>query len=247
MNKRFFLIGFLLLAAACQSADPTPAPEPAPTQTPLPTPVSASPTPASTATPALTSTPEAPPFYFTDEFDTSSPYWQFLQTGGISEPTVIFENSALRIDLSTADTWSLGVHTAHTYSTVFIRAQVSASPTGSVGLICNYSEENGWFEYNVSSAGEYSLLYGQWLAPGIAQYIPIATASSVHLNAGALKYELGLSCADNSVFLYANGNLVRRLDVTNFGLVEGRIGITASSLKEAPINVLFEWVRVGIE
>jgi hypothetical protein len=248
MKKRILWIGFLLVAAACNAPlTATPAAESTPTQPPPPTPQPASPTPAWTDTPAPTSTPEAPPLYFTDEFDTSSPYWQFLQTGGVSEPNVVFENSALTISLATADTWAIGVHTAHTYPNVFVRARVSASTAGSAGLICRYSEEWGWYEFNAASDGGYSLLYGKWLAPGIAQYVPIGSGASTHLTAGVLSYELGLSCADNFVVLYANDNLIRRFDVTNYGLGEGGIGVTASSLKEAPAGILFEWVRVGIE
>jgi hypothetical protein len=47
--------------------------------------------------------------------------------------------------------------------------------------------------------------------------------------------------------LYANGALLKRLDVTNYGLTEGNIGITAASYREAPMNVVFEWVQVSEE
>lgn len=247
MKKIILLIGFLLFITACQSANPTPTLEPAPTQTLPPTPIPDTPTPEILLTETVPPTPEPPPYYFTDEFDTGSPYWQILQTGGTTEPASTYENSALRIDISSADTWSIGVHHAHTYPSVFLRARASASPTGSIGLICRYDEAAGWYEFNISSDGTYNALYGQWLAPGIVKYIPIASETSGLLTAGNFNYEIGFSCQDNYIFLYVNNALLRRLDVTNFGLTEGKIGITASSLREAPITVLFEWVRVGIE
>jgi hypothetical protein len=246
--KKIIAIGLLLLTAACNMpATPVPTAESTPSQTPPPTPIPTSPTPDIPTAAVASPTPEPPPYYFTDEFDTGSPYWEILQTGGLGEPTFAYENSALRIDISSPDTWSVGIHNAHSYPNVFIHARASASPSGSVGLICRYDESKGWFEYNISSDGTYNALYGQWLAPGIAKYIPIIADRSGQLSAGSLNYEIGLSCQDNFIFLYVNDALIRRLDVTNFGLVEGKIGITASSLNESPITALFEWVRVGME
>jgi hypothetical protein len=248
--KKFIAIALLLLTVAC-NMQTTPAPTVESTPTPIPFDQTQgkpdTPTPEIVPTATIPSTPEPPPYYFTDEFDTGSPYWEILQTGGLTEPAFVYENSALRIDISSPDTWSIGIHNAHTYPSVFLRARASASPTGSVGLICLYDEEAGWYEYNVSSDGTYNALYGQWLAPGIAQYIPLVSASSVYLTAGTFNYELGLSCQENFIFLYANNVLIRRVDVANYGLTEGRIGITASSLKDAPITAIFEWVRVGVE
>jgi hypothetical protein len=165
----------------------------------------------------------------------------------MTEPAFVYENSALRVDISSPDTWSIGIHNAYTYPNVFLRARASASPTGSIGLICRYDEEAGWFEYNVSSDGTYNALYGQWLAPGVVKYTPISSDRSGLLTVGSPNYELGLACQDNYLFLYVNDSLLRRLDVTNYGLIEGKIGISVSSLREAPITVLFEWVRVGLE
>jgi hypothetical protein len=244
MKKLILLIGLLLLITACQSTNSTPTPEPAPTQTPLPTLTPDTPAPETSPTATVPPTPELPPYYFTDEFDTGSPYWEILQTGGATEPTFAYENSALRIDISSPDTWLIGVHNAHVYESVFLRARASASPTGSIGLICRYDEEAGWYEYNVSSDGTYNALYGQWLAPGVVKYVPLTSGPFA---AGNFNYEIGLFCQDNYIFLYVNDTLLRRLDVTNFGLTEGKIGIAASSLREAPITVLFEWVRVGLE
>lgn len=245
--KKILLIGLILLISACQGAQSAPPTEPAPTQTPPPTPMPASPTPDIPPTAAPSPTPEPPPLYFTEEFNEVSSYWSILQTGGLTEPSFAYENSALRIDIPSPDTWSIGIHSAHTYSNVFLRARASASPTGAIGLICRYDEETGWYEFNAASDGTYNALYGRWLTEGVAQYIPLVSDRSVHLSSGTLNYELGLSCQDNFILLYVNDTLIRRVEVTNFGLIEGRIGITASSLREAPVTALFEWVRIGME
>lgn len=243
MKKMILLFGLLILTAACQSAASTPISDSTPTITLQPTSVPATTTSTPSATPAPTDTP--PPLYFTEEFETASAFWEFIQTGGTTSPATAFENGALRIDFSAPDTWYLGIHNAYTYSNILITAKSSAAPTGSIGLICRYEESKGWFEFNVASEGTYSVLFGQWLAPGIAQYTPIASGPAAQLEAGKLDYEIGLSCQDNSLLMYVNGTLLRRLEVERFELTEGNIGITASSFKEIPMTAFFEWIKVG--
>ena len=242
MKKYILLIGFLALTVACNMGTPAPEIESTPTATLLPTLVPATTTP--TFTPPPTNTP-IPPRFFTDEFDTASTSWQFLQAGGLGSPQTAFENGALRINIPDADTWYMGIHTTYSYSNVVVSAKISASSTGSVGLICRYNESDGWFEFNIDSGGTYSLLLGRWLAPGIAKYSPVATGENGQLQIGNVNTELGLSCEENLLSLYTNGTLLRRLDVTNYGLTEGNIGITSASYREAPMTVLFEWVKVS--
>lgn len=192
-------------------------------------------------------TPEPPPLYYTEEFDAASPYWQFFQTGGTSPLTSLIENSALRMDLPAKDTWGMAVNDVNSYSNVFIRAKVSANPGGSAGLICRYSETDGWFEFDANSDGTYSILLGQWLAPDVAKYIPVINDFSNLLNGGSLNYEIGMFCQGTFLQLFVDGVMMRRVEVTNYGLTEGGVGITFASLKDAPATVTFEWFRISSE
>ena len=242
--KKLLILGCLLLASACNLGVSTPALESHTMEAIQPTPE-----PAATTEAAPTPTPtlEILSYYFTDEFDTASPHWEFLQTGGVDSPIATFESGNLRIDISSPDTWFLGIHDAYDYSNIFVRANFSAGPSGSVGLVCRYDKNKGWFEFNIASDGAYSVLLGQWLAEGIAKYIPIASDDIRQFNAGAQSYELGLSCQDNALLIYFNDALIRNLDVTRYELPIGRIGITASSFTEIPMTTLIEWVRVDAE
>ena len=244
--KKLLLIGCLILITACQSADSTPVPESTPTTAALHTPAPATSTPA-IPTPTDIPPPTPIPRYFTDDFTSLSSYWEFFQTGGTFTPSAVFENERLRVDIPSADTWWMGIHNAHTYADVSIRAKVSAGPSGAVGLVCRYSEAFGWYEFNVASDGTYNVLYGKWLAPEVAQYIPLVTGGSNRLSTGGLDYELGLSCQDNFLNIYANDALIRRVEVTNFGLVEGHIGVTAASFREVTMTAVFDWVQVEEE
>lgn len=243
MKKLFFLLGCLTLTVACQSTTATPQTDSTPITAPQTPPEPATATLARPATPA----PTPPPRYFTEEFETASTFWNFFQTGGTDSPFTAFENGNLRIDISAPHTWYLGIHNAHTYSNIFVTAKSSATPTGSIGLVCRYDESKGWFEFNIASDGTYNVLFGQWLAPGIAQYKPIITDPTRQLEAGNLNFEIGLSCQDNSLLLYINGKLLRRLDIERFEFTEGNIGITASSFDETPMTAFFEWIKVESE
>lgn len=243
MKNLILLIGLLALTVACNIGVAAPRIESTPSAA---LPASRTPVPAAT-TPTDTPLPALPPLYFTDEFDVPATFWQFFQTGGANSPLSAIENGLLRIDISSPDTWVIGIHSARTYSNIFIRAKISASAPGSVGLICRYNESDGWFEFSLASDGSYSVLFGQWLAAGIAKYYPIATDGSKELNSGNVNYEIGLSCQENVLNLYVGDTLLRRLDVANYGLASGNIGLAAASFQQTPMSAFFEWVKVNRE
>ncbi len=241
MKKLFLFIGCLALTSACQSATPTLQAESTPTATSTPPPT-ATVTQTFTPAPTLTSTPV--PLFFTDDFNGDMGAWVSFQTGGTESPDVKLENDFLRIDFSTPDTWYYAIHNAHDYPAVFVSAKFSGTPTGSLGVICNYDESKGWFEFNVASDGTYTILFGQWLADGIAQYTPIANETSEYLKDGKLEYEIGLTCQENLLLPHINGKLFRKVDVTRFALTGGRVGVNASSFGETPMIATFDWFKV---
>ncbi len=240
------LIGCLILITACQTASSTPASESAPTAETQTPPEPATATITFTPPPTASATPTPVPMYFTEEFNTDMGAWVSFQTGGETNPTVTVENDVLRLDISSPHTWYYAIHNAHEYKNVSISAKFTMAPSGSIGLICHYSE-NGWYEFNLARDGTYSLLLAQWLSEGIAQYTPIATDSTNYLQAGNLNYEIGLTCQENTLLLYINETLLRnfKLDVTRYGLTEGKIGINASSFEETPMTATLDWVKVS--
>ena len=248
MNKKTSLfkifIGIIFLAACAPST-------PIPVQSALTSTITADPsTPEpATATPTQPATPTLPPtpvpLFFTEEFNTDLGAWASFQTGGAASPAVNLENDLLRIDFATPNTWYYALHNAHEYSNISVSAKFFGTPTGSIGLICDYTEANGWYEFTLASDGTYSVLFGQWLKQEIAQYTPIAIDTTEYHVAGDLDQEIGLTCQENTLLLYINGKLFRKLDVTRFGLTQGKIGISASSFEETPATATFDWVKVS--
>jgi len=245
--KKILLIGCFIFITACQSpsATPTPAPLPSPTATVHPTPIPFTVTPEPTATLALSPTPF--PRFFTDEFDSSVAGWVILQAGSESTPNTKTENSNFVLQMDSPFSWLYAVYGAQDYANVRIDAQFinQAGSPSSTGLICRYSEEDGWFEYNVSTDGSYNLLYGSWLAVGIADYLPITDGASNLIQPSGAPQLIGLACSDTALALYVNDIIVRNVDVTNYGLTEGKVGITASSFENTPVVVVLERVIVS--
>ena len=240
--KKLFLLGCLAFTVACQSQTLTPARESTPTRAPLTPTQAATATGTFTPTPALTPTPI--PLFFTDNFDSESGAWFSFQTGGEGIPRLTLESGLLRLDITSPDTWYYAIHSSHDYKDVHVGAKFAGTPPGSIGLICRYSEA-GWFEFNIASDGTYNVLFAQWLADDIARYTPIASDPSEYLQAANLSYEIGLTCQEGFLLLHVNGKLFRKLDVSRYGLTQGKIGLSAASFGEPSMIAAFDWVRVS--
>jgi len=245
--KKLLLIGCLLLTAACQSAPAATQAEATPqtaSQTPPP-PATATSSPTLPRIPTASPTSTPVPMFFTEQFNADLGAWASFQTGGAQPASVRLENDLLRIDFASPDTWYYAIHSAHEYSSVNISAKFFGTPSGSIGVVCNYSEANGWYEFNLASDGTYSVLLGQWLSPEIAEYTPIVSDTTEYLQAGTLDHEVGLTCQENLLFLFINGKLFRKLDVSHIGLASGKVGISAASYADIPMIATFDWVQVS--
>ncbi len=242
------LVGCVLVLAACQQAAPTPEIAFLPTSTvppSTPTFVPATDTPQPTQT--IEPSPTPLPRLFTNEFDSPLAGWSLLQSGNEATPVLKSENDSLILRIDAPFVWAYAVYDPQTYDNVRIDARFTnqAGSPASIGLICRYNETDGWLEYNVSTDGTYSVLYGQWLASGVADYLPILTASSNVIQPSGTSQEIGLICSGTTVSLFIDQALIRSADVSRFELSSGKVGVTASSFENAPVLAAFDWVRVG--
>jgi hypothetical protein len=243
--KKLFLLGCLLLLTACQLATPTPSASLFPTQTALPTLVRFTDTPAPTST--LEPTPTLFPQFFTDEFDALNAGWVILQAGNDSVPNIKNENSRLILEMDSQYTWVYALYGAQDYTSVRVDTRFvnNALSPASIGLICNYSETQGWFEYNVTTDGTYNLLYGKWLSNGVADYLPILDGSSNAIQQSGVEQQLGLICNGTTLTLLIDENILRSVDVSRFEMTTGKVGLAASSYENTPVIAAFDWVKVS--
>ena len=161
--KKLLFLGFIFLAA-CQPAAATPIATLPATATipPSQTPVPFTNTPEPTAIIEVTPTPL--PRLFTNEFDSALASWTILQSGTDIAPAIKTENSSLILQMDSPFVWAYATYDAQAYDNIRIDARFTnqAGSPASIGLLCRYSETEGWLEYNVSTDGTYSLLYGNW-------------------------------------------------------------------------------------
>ena len=246
--KKIFLIGLFLLTA-CTTATPETTPTPQPTTTRiLPTIVPATVTPTSTPSPTDTPTPPPPERYFTEEFDAVPIHWSTLYASGDSSRVdILNENSMLTFELYSPITWIYAIYGAFDYESVHIETRIESrgSDINAMGLVCQYHEQKGWYEFSISNDGNYSVLYGQWLAEGIASYIPILDDTSEQIVTGNATNEIGLDCYENIMQLYINGQVIRSLNVEHIGLTSGKVGLALASFEEVPVILAFDWVKVN--
>ena len=246
--KKILLIGLLLLTSACQTASLTPEPTLPSTATvpasPTPMPVINTPEPTFTPEPTLTPTPL--PRFFNAQFDSSLAGWSTLQAGNDALPNITIENGTLRLQMDAPHMWLYALYGAQDYADVHIETEFinSALSPASAGLICRYSETDGWLEYNVSTDGTYNVLFGRWLSVGIVDYLPILDGVSKEVKQSGDVQQIGLTCFDNILQLYINGNVIRNVNVTDYELPAGKVGLAASSFENTPIVVVFNWVMV---
>jgi hypothetical protein len=245
--KKLLCLGFLLILAACQptAQTPTPMSTQLPTATMPPTPVPATDTPVPTPTLEPTATPFSR--FFTDEFDAFSPSWTILQSGSDTVPSIKSENSTLTLQMDAAFTWAYSIYGAQDYQDIRVDARFAnqAGSPASIGLVCRYSESEGWFEYNIMTDGTYNVLYGEWLAEGITDYLPILSGASNAIQPSGTLQEIALICSGTTLSLFIDQNLIRTVDVSRFELPGGKVGLTVSSFENTPVIAAFDWIRVS--
>jgi hypothetical protein len=253
--KRLLLIGlFLLTACSSVTLEPTPAPAAIPTRiisttVPVSSPQGATVTPTAVPSPTATATPLPPERYFTEEFDSTPAYWSILYASGDSSRVdLLDQNSTLTFEIYSQNTWLYAIYGAFEYEAVHVETRIEShgSEVNSIGLVCDNDEQNGWYEFNISNDGTYSVLYGQWLAEGIARYTPILNDTSNHIATGNSINEIGLDCYENIMQLYINGKILRKLNVAHIGLTGGKVGLALGSFEEAPVILAFDWVKVRV-
>ncbi len=234
------------LATAAGACQPAAAPPTATPQQAKATPSSEAPTTAipSPTQPLPSSTPAPAPRTFTEGFDGGLERWVFPQVdNGVTAPPPRTSAGYLRFDLTAANQWVYAIYEPQNYTDVRVDALVAlGGASGAGGVVCRYSEGGGWYELDAYPDQTYMLLYGQWLAPGLARYTRILRSQSEKIRPG--ENQLGLQCVGNILTPYINGTQMSQRVEGTFGLTGGNVGVTAASFETAPISVLVDWVKV---
>ena len=150
----------------------------------------------------------------------------------------------LVFDLAEANQWAYSLYSVPDYADVTVEAQTQrrTEGDGAVGLVCRYDERKGWYEFNIHEDQTYQLLFGQWLAPGVARYTPLFQGESENIAPDA--NTIGLECQGNTLTPFINGIQMRRWQEQKFGLLSGQVGLSASSFQDIPFTIAFDSFKV---
>ncbi len=171
-----------------------------------------------------------------------------LSKGNFGNMTVGVKDGYLVFDLESQGQWAYAMYDPQVYDDV--RLDVSAENRGNndnnISLICRYSSDQGWYEFNIANDGLYNIYYAQIQSDGITViYSKIADGGYNKIKQGKDTNQIGISCVGRTLTLFINGYQVKQLDDNQYVLKSGKVGVSVSSFTDPPAIVGFDWVKVS--
>jgi hypothetical protein len=231
-----FLFTVMVLVSLACSVDlygtPTPAP---PTVEP-----SAQPEPTAVA---IEPTASAQQFY-TEEFDTEDNNWEYLIEND-SANSLRTVGGLLIFDLQNKGTTAYATYEPFTYTNVRLDVKMDNRGTNNntISLICRKSDA-GWYQFDIASNGLYEIFFAKTVDNAV-EFTRIADGGSGKIKTGWAENEYGIVCQGTTLVLNINGVEARRLEDKKYLLPEGKVGMSVSSVKDAPVIVDFYWAAIS--
>lgn len=245
------------LGQAGEVSTTAPTEEPTPTFTEIPSltatqplPTETQPAPTATQAPPTATQPEPeeePPAYFTEEFNGDIDSWSyFLMSGDENMMDIPYtEDGYLVFDLRGENQWVYVLYDEYYYPEVRIDvlAENRGKNTNSVSLICNYSDREGWYEFNISNGGKYDILVYSEID---GDYARLANGGSTNVVTGKSDNWYTAICQGNHLELYINGVFEREYTDNVYNLREGQVGVSVSSFDVLPILVYIDYFSIDL-
>jgi hypothetical protein len=185
---------------------------------------------------------EAPAF-FVEEFNTELPDWTYFHFGkDNARYDLNINNGLLTFDLRDKNTYVYLFYDPYYYEDVRLDAAVrnSAGNDNFFSLVCRYDEAVGWYEFNVSSGGLWSLLRYD---VNTGKYNLMYNGGSFNINMGQDENVFSLECRGNEISAYINNRLMKT--VTDKRIAEGYIGISVSAFEQVPVKISFDTLVIS--
>ena len=222
--------------------------------TPTPAPLSVGPSVVPEQTVAEAEPTASAQQFYTEEFDTEDNNWEYLIVNGSNKQIVKGSTSSMSMrtvggllvfDLQNKGTTAYATYEPFTYTDV--RLDVKAGNRGTnnnnVSLICRKSDA-GWYQFDIASNGLYEIFFAKTVGDAV-EYTRIADGGSSKIKTGWAENKYGIVCQGSTLVLNINGAEARRLEDKKYLLPEGKVGISVSSVKDAPVIVDFFWVSIS--
>jgi hypothetical protein len=187
---------------------------------------------------------DEPPDYFVEEFDNGlSNYGYFLMSGDEDKADVYTEDGKLKFNLDDDYIYYYLLYEPYTYGNVRVDAEVvnQASNNNEVSLLCRYSDDLGWYEFNITSGGLWRIL---WYDNVVAKdYLLIANGGSTDIRMGRDSNTYTAICKDRELSLYINGIFVKTVEDKN--LDRGQVGVGIASFEAYPVIMNIPWLEIS--
>ena len=259
------LVILLLFVSACGTqtvaTEPPPPPSlpPPPTNTPVPTATATIP-PSPTPIPP-TPTPEFEQYY-TEEFEKDLKYWPSFIVNGSPYFGAAIEKEPMDEATFSAKAedgfFKFNIdHKEHGWGAVYAiydpfdyedarldaRVENQGTNNNNISLICRYSPDAGWYEFNIANNGLYWIYFAELRSEdGVLSYGLIEEGGSNKIKQGLDTNEYTAICQGNTLTLYINGNLTK--EGKDDRLKSGKVGISVTGFTQiAKVN--FDWVKIS--
>lgn len=190
-----------------------------------------------------TPTADAPAFYV-EEFDTNLPLWTYFFFGeDNADFDLTTDRSLLTFDIQDKNTYVYLTYDPYIYTDVRLDAAVlnqAGTNNNYFSLVCRYDPDLGWYEFNVSSNGLWSLLHYDEQTQRFNQ---LYDGGSFSIKTGQNKNIFSLECDGNEISAYINDKLMKT--VTNNRIAEGQIGLSVSAFNDVPVKVSFDTLVIS--
>jgi hypothetical protein len=187
-----------------------------------------------------------PPAYFIEDFDSGLDSWSYFMMNGDENLMDLYtENSRLIFDLQGTYQWVYVLYDEYTYDSVRLDlyAENRGKNSNNVSMICNYSDRDGWYEFNITNGGLYDILVYSEMD---GDYYALQSGGSTNINMGRASNVYSAICDGNYLALYINGVLEKEVVDNKYNLREGQVGFGVSSFDVTPILVEVDAFSIDI-
>jgi hypothetical protein len=182
--------------------------------------------------------------FFVEEFDNGlSNYFYFIKSGEEKDVEAFSEDGKLQVTINDYYVYYYLVYDPFTYGDVRLDVEIEnyGNNNNEISLICRYDPDYGWYEYNISSGGEWRLFYYDAIVA--KDYVRLYNGGSTHVNMGRDTNTYTMICQGNELSLYINGYLARTVEHKD--LDRGRIGIAINSYDSYPVIMKVPWLEIS--
>lgn len=186
--------------------------------------------------------------YFTETFDADNGNWStFIVDGelytindGVGKNNVAIDNGRYIFELEEEGQWVYAKYDPYEYENV--RIEVVSDNRGvnnnNVSIICRYTPDVGWYEFNIANNGLYNIYYAEYREQSTKiRYNFIANGGSNKIRTGKEVNTYVASCEGRTLTLVINDFEAISIDDNQYILDSGNVGVAVSSFVALPVNV----------